>query len=135
MAGDDYFEVLQHEFNAEEGSFLLQLRCDLIWDKAAFTRLTSAMLACCQAYDEGMTQPTFFGPAYDMARIPRWLAEGFWYLSNFVYDWTTHPAWNERRAREPEYYRAAYERLHALGDWFFSGKCPYIDQAKGFEPM
>jgi len=48
---DDYGSILAHEFSAGEGSFLLQLRVHLTWDKAAFTCLTQAMLSCCQAYD------------------------------------------------------------------------------------
>lgn len=47
----DYRSILWSEFFAEEGSFLLQLRVDLYWDKAAFDRLTEAMRACCKEYE------------------------------------------------------------------------------------
>ena len=30
---DEWYGTLQHEFNAHEGSFLLQLRTELVWDK------------------------------------------------------------------------------------------------------
>ena len=36
-------EILKREFDAEEGSFLLQARVWLNWDWEAFRRLTSAM--------------------------------------------------------------------------------------------
>lgn len=133
---EDFTAVLAREFAAEEGTFLLQLRGEMRWDKAAFTRLVEAMLACCRAYDEGeTTQLAMWGASGERKRLPRWLAEGFWYSSWFVRDWTTHPAWRERTAWEQDYYDAAYERLHALADWFFSGQCPYSDQAKGFAQL
>ena len=131
----DYTSVLAHEFSAGEGSFLLQLRTDMRWDKTAFSRLTEGMLACCRAYDIGNPQPTLFGPAYDTARLPRWLAEGFWYVGTFVRDWTSHSAWSARKAREQNYYDEAYYRLFMLGAWFFTGRCPYADPDRGFAPM
>ena len=80
----DYSSVLQQEFEAREGSFLLRLRVDLRWDKAAFTRLTVAMLACCQAYDEGNAPATVLESSREPQVAPRWLAEGHWYLDTFV---------------------------------------------------
>lgn len=130
---DNYTEVLWHEFTAEEGSFLLQLRCDLVWDRAAFSHLTEAMLACCKVYDRSQP-PTLFGPAYDAEKVPRWLAEGFYYLSFFVRGWTTHPAWKNKTSQDQEYYDKAYERLSDLADWFFTGHSPYM-YGKGFEPL
>jgi hypothetical protein len=47
--------------------------------------------------------------------LPSWLAEMFWYLSHFARDWTSHPAWDADRAREPEYFRKAYRRLGCTG--------------------
>ena len=37
----DYVTVLRREFGAEEGSFLLKLRCEMEWDKKAFSPLIS----------------------------------------------------------------------------------------------
>lgn len=42
---DETTKVLRREFDAEEGSFLLRLRGDLEWDRAAFTSLERAMRA------------------------------------------------------------------------------------------
>src|SRR5262249_46560358 len=45
-----YLTTLAREFRAGQGSFLLQLRIDMYWDKDAFRRLTEAMRACCKDY-------------------------------------------------------------------------------------
>ena len=132
---DDYSSVLAHEFSAGEGSFLVQLRVQLTWNKVAFTRLTEAMLACCRAYDAHERHVAGIGYGADATPLPRWLAEGFWYVGWFVRDWTTHPAWAERAALEQDYYDTAYERLFLLAEWFFTGDCPYTDPAQGFAPL
>jgi len=132
---DDYSSVLAHEFSAGDGSFLLQLRTAMMWNKAAFTRLTEAMLACCWAHDARERRAERVGVGADTTPLLRWLADGFWYVSWFVRDWTTHPAWAERTAPEQRYYDAAYERLFMLAAWFFDGDCPYTDPAQGFAPM
>lgn len=49
---DEVMSVLRQEFDAEEGSFLLRLRGDLEWDRAAFTRLERAMRAACEQLQE-----------------------------------------------------------------------------------
>ena len=134
---DEWYSILQHEFNANEGSFLLQIRCDLVWDRAAFTRLTGAMLECRRAYDTSRhTSRTLFGEsAYDKDSVPRWLAEGFWFAYEFTKSHTSHPAWSEKIARDPDYYDKAYDRLFNLADWFFTGHCPFLDPDTGFAPM
>jgi hypothetical protein len=133
---DEWYGVLQREFSAEEGSFLLQLRTEMIWDKAAFTRLTTAMLECCKAYDRSPhTPPTLFDEsAYEKDTVPRWLAEGFWFAYEFTKGHTSHPAWSKKIAEEPEYYDMAYERLFDLADWFFTGHGP-LNPDKRFAPI
>jgi hypothetical protein len=64
--------------------------------------------------------------------FPDWLAEEFWFLSDWVRDWTSHEAWDKDRAREPEYFNKAYERLDRLAIWFFTGYCPWMDEEKGW---
>jgi len=44
---DNYLEVLKNEFEAEEGSFLINLR-GMDWNKNAFIRLVTAMETCCE---------------------------------------------------------------------------------------
>jgi hypothetical protein len=150
-----YLTILAREFRAGEGSFLLQLRIDMYWDKDAFGHLTEAMRACCKDYQysqehlerdlqeqEQLTQEQMedeqFADEYylhkneDDTMLPRWLADGFWYLSTFVRDHTSHPAWEQTIACEPEYFSHAYTRLDDLASWFFSGCCPWIDEEKGW---
>jgi hypothetical protein len=102
--------VLRREFDAEEGSFLLRLRCDLDWDRAAFTRLDHAMRAACAQFR-------------DHDDLPRWLAEDFYHVSHFVADWTSHPQFP--RPEPAHYYESCLERLRDLADWFFRGEHDY----------
>jgi hypothetical protein len=112
----DYEPILRREFAAEEGSFLLKLRCELCWDKAAFSRLIQAMEKCA-AYHQGRDD------------IERWVAEGFWYLEGFTKDWSTHPSFP--RSHGEEYYQTAYVRLRDLSYWLFVGESPY----EGGDPL
>lgn len=109
---DDYRNVLKLEFADEgDGSFMIQMRCALFWDRAAFSRLVAAMEACCKD-QEGKES------------VDRWIAEGFWYLSWFVKEWATHP--NFPKVEPPDYYEKAFERLFDLAYWFFFSESPYL---------
>ena len=116
---DDALDALRAEFEADAGSFLLQLRINLVWDTEAFSRLDVAMIRCCRMHADHDT-------------LERWLAWGFWYVPGFVRDWTTHPDFPRRHSQE--YYDRAYKRLDDLAYWFFSGQSPYIGDA-GFDPI
>jgi hypothetical protein len=107
----DDLELLRREFAAEEGSFLLQLRCDLHWDRGAFSRLEQAMRRVC-AQQEPQDQ------------LSRWLVEGYWRLSDFVPEHIYH---RDFPRREPaEYYQSAIKRLTDLQNWFVTGRSPYL---------
>lgn len=108
--------TLRSELEAEEGSFLLALRCDLRWDEDAFERLTKAMQTYVRARDEE-------------ADIPRWIAEGFWFLDWFVKQWSTHPSFP--RTRDQAHYDAAYECLHDLAFRLFVRESVFMN---GGEP-
>jgi hypothetical protein len=108
-----YLTILRKEFTAENGSFLLQLRCDLRWDQEAFLRLTTAMERCCSDLENA-------------EYFDRWLADGFWYLSFFVKSWASHE--NFLRELPDEYYRDAFQLLFDLASYFFTGSHPYIDR-------
>ncbi len=117
--GTDYRTELRQEFEAADGSFLLRLRCQLEWDGAAFSRLVTAMEACCQE-------------TAGADSLERWQAELFWYIPDFVRSWTTHP--NFPRVHPEEYYEQAYQRLDDLAFWYFMGESPYEGDA-GFPPI
>lgn len=76
---EDYLAVLRNEFEAGDDSFLIQIRIDLVWKKDTFTRLVMAMHRCCEEHANSDV-------------LERWMASGFYYLSTFVRDWTTHPS-------------------------------------------
>ena len=116
---DNYIDILKHEMVAGEGSFLVKMRVELEWDRAAFSRLTEAMRIYCDSRVKD-------------AAIERWAASGFYYLSWAVKDWTTHP--NFPRPYQTEYYESAYQRLFELGCYFFDGYSPY-ETGTGFEPL
>src|SRR5262245_54155982 len=108
---ENYEPILRREFEAEPGSFLLQLRCDLTWDKAAFSRLVVAMEQCAVAHQ-------------DRDVNERWIAQGFWYVEWFTRQWSSHQSFP--RPHGEEYYQAAYDRLSDLSYWLFWGESPYI---------
>jgi hypothetical protein len=106
----DDLDLLRREFGAEEGSFLLQLKMDLHWDRAAFSRLEQAMRRVCA------------GQA-SRQQLDRWLVEGYWYLSDNVPAHASHPSFP--RPEPPEYYEAALKRLWDLQYWFVMGESIY----------
>jgi tetratricopeptide (TPR) repeat protein len=103
--------VLRREFDAEEGSFLIQIRCRLEWDWNAFRRLTSAMY---DVADAVKGQPS----------IETWIAEGFWFCDTWIRDHTSHPNF----PRPPdEAYQDALALLDQLASFLFTGLNPYKD--------
>jgi hypothetical protein len=106
---EGYLAVLRSEFDAEEGSFLLKLRCELAWDREAFSRLVGAMEQCAAAYE-------------GREKIERWIAHGFWYVEHFVPEWTSQE--NFPRPDDQEYYQKACRRLSDLAYWLFFGESP-----------
>jgi hypothetical protein len=110
---DDLFWVVLSEFNAFEGSFLLQLRIDLHWDREAFTRLAQTMIQCCRIFETEHI-------------VPKWIAEGFWDIPSFVRGHTAHSYWDKLKATDPAYFEASYELLDDLACWFFTGQYPKL---------
>lgn len=106
-------QVLRNEFEAGDGSFLITIRPNMIWDVQAFDRLSKAMEDYCRAHDGSQT-------------LERWVAEGFWYVPGFVRNWTTHPEFP--RPLAAICYDIAYRRLDDLADWYFLGSNPYPDR-------
>jgi hypothetical protein len=112
-------DVLRQEFHAEEGSFLLTLRTEYHWDRAAFTRLEQAMRLVAAGYAS-------------RDQLARWLADGYYYVSTYVPAMTQHPDF--QRPTPDSYYEACIKRLHQLATWFFSGQ-PFFRQPHTWEPL
>ncbi|MGW7271188.1 hypothetical protein ACWGH5_11760 [Streptomyces sp. NPDC054864] len=108
---EQMLETLKREFGAEDGSFLLRMRCDLTWDRSAFTRLERAMRAVCAHFQS-------------TSQLDRWLAEGFYEIATAVPEWTAHPDFP--RPAPAAYYEDCLERIRDLADWFFRGESSYI---------
>jgi hypothetical protein len=104
-------DILRHEFEAGEGTFLIRLRSDLIWDRAAFSRLVQAMQQCAAEHE-------------NCEKMERWIAQGFWYVEGFARDWSSHE--NFPRDFEARYVEAAHARLCDLSYWLFMGESPYL---------
>ncbi|MGC4014605.1 MAG: hypothetical protein QM755_08845 [Luteolibacter sp.] len=105
-------DELQYQFDAEEGSFLLKLRCELIWDKEAFHCLVEAMEVCAREQEA-------------VQALDRKTAEGFWYCSWFIEQWATHPSFP--KDYDEDYYQQAFEHLRDLSFWYFTGHKPWKD--------
>lgn len=104
-------ETLKREFDGEEGSFILKLRCDLDWDKKAFGNLVSIMYDSAEKYK-------------GKESIPTWMAHGFWFFDTWVCEWTSHPDFPRP---EKEYYENSIELIHDLAYYLFIGESPYED--------
>jgi hypothetical protein len=115
---DAWEPTLRREFEAADGSFLIQLRCGMVWDREAFLRLVAAM-ELCAAEHAGRES------------LERWVAEGFWYVGWFVPEWSGHPNFPRPEAA---YHRRACDRLHDLAWWFFTGHHP-LESGGPFEPL
>jgi hypothetical protein len=113
MHEEELLDQLRREFAAAEGTFLLNLRGDRIeWDRPAFSRLEKTMRWACQRFRE-----------HD--QLDRWMADGFYEVSRFVRNWTSHP--NFPRPGPEQYYNDCIERLDDLADWFFRGYHGYVE--------
>lgn len=100
----DWETELRQEFDGEDGSFLITLRCGLKWDEEAYDRLVQLMKRCI-ADLEGMEE------------IPRWIANGFWFTDSFVMSWTSHPDFP--REQDQAYYDDAWSEISCLAHALF----------------
>lgn len=100
----DVLGLLRSEFDADDGTFLLKLRSELVWDQVAFVRLEHAMRHACEVF-QGRDE------------LDRWVAEGFYFASHWVKDWTQHP--NFPRPEPSSYYDASISTIEDLANWFF----------------
>jgi hypothetical protein len=103
-AEDEAF--LRSEFEAEEGSFLLQLRHEARWDEVRFRKLIETMERCAESYASNES-------------LPRWLCSGFWFMDTFVRDQVDHPAF--ARQHDAEFFRSRCEDISCVASWFFMG--------------
>jgi hypothetical protein len=104
-------DTFKSEFDAEEGSFLLQVRGGYVWDWDAFRRLTAAMY---DVAEEANKQPS----------IKTWIAQGFWFCDTWIKTHTSHPKFPQPPEKA---YRDALTLLNDLAWFLFMGQSPYTD--------
>lgn len=109
--------LLRREFDADDGTFLLQIR-GLVWDRDAFSTLEAEMRKLCFELESE-------------TRLDRWIANGFWILSDWLRTWTSHPDFPRP---EPTYYEAALQRMWDLQYWLMMGQSPYLPTHE-WEPL
>lgn len=102
--------TLVNEINAEEGSFLLQLKTEHIWNHNAFIRLLSFI------YYE------YINTKYDQ-KISREYVFGIWFLYEFSRDYALNFMYKEL---DEKYYEKAIEVFHDLIFVYFSLDSIYL---------
>ena len=105
---NDWREVLQHEFEAADGSFLATAQGELRWDKDAFRELIEAMRdGCVRCAEE--------------EQLDRWMAHGFFYVPAFIRAWSQQ---EDFERPDDAYWQRAIHLLEVLSHWFFWGEPP-----------
>ncbi|WMI68193.1 hypothetical protein [Mangrovimonas sp. YM274] len=102
--------TLKDELNAEDGSFLLELRTDLNWNHDSFINLLTELNTECKRTKENLN-------------LSRDIASGIWHISDFIKNWTEHN--NFPKKYSDEYYNKAYELINDLTYSYFMAESPY----------
>jgi hypothetical protein len=101
---------LKDELNAENGSFLLELRTNLNWNHNSFINLLSELNNECKRTKNDLN-------------LSRDIASGIWYISDFIKSWSEHK--NFPKQYSAEYYEKAYELINDLAYSYFMSESPY----------
>lgn len=92
-------EELLYEFRGEENSFLIAIRCDLEWSHAKFVKLLNTMNNYCK--QKHSSDP-----------LDKEIAQGFWFVSWYIKDWTSHSGFRNANKFHDDYYTHSYELIH-----------------------
>lgn len=106
--------TLKDELNAENGSFLLELRSELNWNHNAFMNLLTELFA---EYKRTKANP----------ELSRDIASGIWYISNFIENWTEHEDFPKIYSNK--YYEMAYELIYDFAYAYFMSEIPYESES------
>ena len=98
------------ELNAENGSFILELRTELKWNHNSFLNLVSKL-------------NKEFESTKNENKLKREIACGVWYISNFIKDWSQHE--NFPKILTEEYYTKSYELIDDLVYQYFMAESVY----------
>lgn len=108
-------EELLYEFNGEENSFLITIRCDLEWSHAKFIKLLNTMRDYCK-------QKQSRDP------LDKEIAQGFWFVTWFIKDWTSHSGFRNGNKFSDDYYTQSYKFIHDLSYWYFMNEPIYVEE-------
>ena len=100
------------ELEADQGSFLLELRTGLNWNHNYFINLVSKLYTYCLNNK-------------DANELERPMASSIWYISTFVKGWTEHS--NFPKTHSKKYYSKSYELLNELAEFYFNGTSSYTN--------
>lgn len=106
---------LKDQLNAEDGSFLLELRTELNWNHQSFINLLTTLNTECIR-------------TRDHTNISKEIASGIWYLSSFVKDWTLHKDFPKTYSKL--YYETAYAIIDDLVYTYFMSEPPYTSTSE-----
>ncbi len=101
---------LVDELNAENGSFILELRTELNWNHKSFINLVNKL------------NKEFKNTKYDK-QLNREVARGIWYISHFIKDWSQHENFPKKLTKE--YYAKSYELVDDLTYQYFMAESIY----------
>ena len=102
--------TLKDELYAENGSFILELRTELKWNHNSFINLLTEINKECKRTNESSS-------------LPRDIAGGIWYISEFIKSWTEHKSFPKEY--NDEYYEKAYGLINDLTYSYFMDVSPY----------
>ncbi|WP_438449454.1 hypothetical protein [Gorillibacterium sp. sgz5001074] len=108
-------KALYDELTAKDDSFLIDFRIKLEWNHNKFVNLLKLLNDYCISTSENKI-------------LDRKFAAGIYYISIFIPDWSSHENFRSINKMKREYYIEAYELLHYLTSWYFSGNFPFIGE-------
>lgn len=109
---DHIEDRVRRELKGEEGSFILDLRCNLTWDHHKCMETLQAFYAFIRSSEKN-------------DYLERELAYGFWFFDSFVKSWTSHESFRAANGCSEQYYQHAYEIIYFLVEWYMGYDCPF----------
>lgn len=111
---NNLIDELLYEFRGEKESFLITIRCDLEWSHDKFIKFLSTIRNYCKHRQLSN-------------QLDKEIAQGFWFISWFIKDWTSHPDFRKANKFSDNYYTESYELIHDLSWWYFMEEPIYIE--------
>ena len=108
---------LEDHLNAKEGSFILDLRCNLKWKNESFKELLYLILEEAQKTRKDNT-------------VSKQTVSGIWFVNDFVRNWTEHE--NFPKKNPQEYYDKAYKLLN---HFFYYSNRAFVVKSKTDVPV